>query len=255
MIQLAWYGSTFIGRREDNQDALTVLTIDEASSLMLFAVADGMGGAAGGAVASRAALRAVREGLAAEFDRDGPRLDLKQALRDAMMQADRMIARLVANDSGLLGMGTTLACVLVSEDRFVIGSVGDSRVYWFDALGIRQLTTDHNVLELRRQSGCGASADVSDSVAGQSLVRAVDGSGDAPELIPADGTHFELVRETGLILCTDGLSLEGDTVHMHLAPLVTQGSADIAPVVEHLIETAYEGGSGDNITALCVVVR
>ena len=126
---------TDVGKvRAVNQDALVV---DEA--LMLYGVADGMGGHNGGETASAGA----REGLISALQAKEPSLD---ALREAITQVNAALFKQQAEDESLSGMGTTLSVIWMSEHFVYLGHVGDSRIYRLREGKLEQMTDDHSLV-------------------------------------------------------------------------------------------------------------
>lgn len=234
-MKLSIGSATALGRRPLNQDAW--VTIPDAG---LFAVADGVGGEPGGEVASALAIRALerffaqadaeeREGMV-----DSARLDLafRMAHRDIITEASAGKYR---------SMGTTLAAVLVSGDRAVVGHTGDSRVYRRVEGRLEQLTVDHNVYErLARVEGISL---LSPSLGG-ALTRALTPRCNArPDL-----RSISLEPGDVLLLCTDGVS--GPLEPYEIQELLAQPPEQAA---RGLVEEAIAVGGTDNATA--VVIR
>jgi PPM family protein phosphatase len=119
------------GNRASNEDAVLDTRLPNGSRLI--AVADGMGGHRGGAVASRMALDVLHRELCAGQD-----------LREAVRTANAEIHAAAQSDPGLQGMGTTLVALVCTASVYEIANVGDSRAYRIDADGIRQITLDHS---------------------------------------------------------------------------------------------------------------
>ena len=126
-------GFTDPGRkRRRNEDSFVV-------DPPLFAVADGMGGAQAGEVASRLAAAAFREFHGAD------QLEPEERLAATIQEANRRIYERAADDAHVSGMGTTITAALVTDDALVIGHVGDSRAYRPRGEGFEQLTEDHSL--------------------------------------------------------------------------------------------------------------
>ena len=133
-------GASDVGRqRESNEDALFL-------SPPLFAVADGMGGARAGEVASELATKAFEEhGDSAEPP--------ERQLTELAQEANRRIHDLASRDESLKGMGTTLTGAMVSDNDVAIGHVGDSRAYRLREGTLEQLTRDHSLVAELERSG------------------------------------------------------------------------------------------------------
>ncbi len=152
-MRIEAFGKSDIGLvREGNEDSFAVLP-----DLDLFMVADGVGGAAAGDVASRMAIECVREAfenremtwrMAAGEERRTPGARLLSA---GLHRANTRIRGLAAVEPDKAGMGTTFAAVLTLADRVVIAHVGDSRVYRLRGRRLDLLTEDHSLLSVTMQ--------------------------------------------------------------------------------------------------------
>ncbi|HZW41498.1 MAG TPA: protein phosphatase 2C domain-containing protein, partial [Agromyces sp.] len=126
-----------VGRiRANNQDS-------GYAGRTLFLVADGMGGHAGGDVASAIATRRI-----AEADDDyASTAEAAAALEGALIAANRQLAETVIDHSELTGMGTTVSALLLQGDRVVISHIGDSRIYLLRSGELSQISTDHTFVQ------------------------------------------------------------------------------------------------------------
>jgi protein phosphatase len=202
----------------------------------LFAVADGMGGAQAGEVASRMAAEAFEP---AERGDEPP----EAFLRTVAESANRQINSLAAHDSSRSGMGTTLTAVLVDGDEVAIGHVGDSRAYRFRDGELSLLTADHSLVEeLRRQ---GRLTDEQAEVHPQRsiITRAL---GPEPE-VEVDTLTVRGRPDDVYLICSDGLTtmLKDDRVAAILAEAST-----LEETTTWLVNEANEAGGRDNITVV-----
>lgn len=238
---------TTTGRRENNQDAYCV-----DQDLGLFAVADGMGGYAGGEVASNLALDVLqsflRERVANPRQTRSFRRGASDVDEDRVAQAIRVAHRsiLAARNRERPKMGTTIATIVstgASDLPFVVAHVGDSRVYHWRDGELRQVTRDHSFIEELRRTGAVAPDEDLPSLRNY-LTRALGVPGWAnPSLRRVTyrpGDRF--------LLCTDGLS--GVLCDEAIAQLMSEPRCE--DIAENLVETAYALGSTDNITAVVV---
>jgi serine/threonine protein phosphatase PrpC len=221
---------TECGRRRVNQDAVLVTTLSDGRELA--AVADGMGGHAGGEIASRVALTTLRNALEAGADLDAA---VRAANQAVFAQADAQ--------PELRGMGTTLVAALRAGDAYSIANVGDSRAYLIDGDGIAQLTQDHSFVAEAVRSG-----HLSEQQAGRSqwrnaVTRAV---GTEPTVEVDVFGPFPARADHALLLCTDGLYRAVTDEELLRTVLTT---AAPAPAVRELVHAALAGGSDDNISA------
>ena len=208
----------------------------------LFAVADGMGGAQAGEVASNLAAEAFET---ADRRPDEP---AEAFLRRIIQEANGRIHALAQHDSTRSGMGTTLTALLVDGDDVVIGHVGDSRAYVLRDGQLRMLTSDHSLVEELRRQGRISEEQAADHPQRSIITRAL-----GPESeVEVDTFSFSARHGDVFLLCSDGLTtmLKDDGI---AAALVASESLDDA--VADLIAEANEAGGRDNITAVAVRVE
>ncbi|MEO5709315.1 MAG: protein phosphatase 2C domain-containing protein [Nocardioidaceae bacterium] len=220
-----------VGRvRKDNQDS-------GFASEHLLVIADGVGGAARGDVASSTAVQALRR-------LDGPPpADLLEALAGAIHRAHDRIAELVEQDPELDGTSTTVTAALFDGHRIGLAHIGDSRGYLLREGTLSQLTKDHTFVQSLIDEGRITEEESRTHPHRNLILRAVDGVHETdPDLF-----YIELVPGDRLLLCSDGAS--GVLDHPRLADILASGSIDYATV--ELIRASLEAGSSDNIT--CVV--
>jgi serine/threonine protein phosphatase PrpC len=244
-IALACAGHSVVGRRRNNQDALLL-----RAQLGLFAVADGIGGYAGGEIASATVITALEDFVSRiHVDAEGTwpvrarrALGPLEAVVDAALRiADREVQ---ARRTGVLArMGSTAVVALFRDRRLVVGNVGDSRLYRLRDGALAQLTADHSVAAELERSGM-APADVAPGFLA-CLTRAIGMPGSAEP----DVVALPVQRGDTYLLCSDGLwgVLDDATIAAHL------GHADVRQACATLIAAADAAGSTDNITA--VVIR
>jgi PPM family protein phosphatase len=203
----------------------------------IFVVADGMGGAQAGEVASKAA--------ADSFDVDLPDGPPEQVLRETILAANRRIHELARADPSRAGMGTTLTAAIVSAEReeVAIGHVGDSRAYRLRGRKLEQLTRDHSLVEEMRRKGQLTEAQAQDHPQRSIITRAL---GPEPEVEPDVQTVSAAPGDVFLI-CSDGLTTM--LSEEQIAKLLS-GATSMAAAVKALVEEANRAGGRDNITAL-----
>lgn len=208
----------------------------------LFAVADGMGGAQAGELASRLAATAIEERAAG--------LRGEAAVAGLVRDANSRIFDRARSDPAVSGMGTTITIVLVDEEAgsAAIGHVGDSRAYRIRAGALEQLTTDHSLVAELVRSGR-LTADEAASHPHRSVITRALGTDEDVEV----DTHT-VALEPGdvLLLCSDGLtSMVRDDAILALAGA---HAADPGDVTEALVAAANEAGGEDNITIVAFEV-
>jgi protein phosphatase len=218
--------------REGNEDS------GYASSHLLV-VADGMGGAAAGEVASSVAVAAM-----ATLDEDGPTGDLLDAFATTVSRIESQLAGLVDAEPRLRGMGTTLTAVLRDDSRLGLVHVGDSRGYLLRAGRLERITRDHTLVQSLIDAGRLGESEAATHPQRNVLTRVLDG-GHPTE---ADLSIREIRAGDRILLCSDGLSgvVSADTIG---AALLANDHPEDA--VNELVDLALRAGGPDNIT--CVV--
>lgn len=254
MLPITAHGTTFPGRRDVNQD--DILHFYPSPDSFFLAVADGMGGMAGGQIASQTVLQTVESFLRDRFEEeDISPTHLKDVLASAFEEAQASIQEITDQDPSLEGMGTTLTCVLGCDDQFVVGNLGDSRVYYLRDGEIVQVTEDHSYLrEFEKEAG-GENLD-SEFIAqyGHIINKTLDGTGDEPDFFPEDRSTFSLKEKEGFLLCSDGLIVDKLQDQKKLFMSYMLGTPDLKTAAESLVSLAYYSGSTDNISAVLAEV-
>ena len=238
-----------VGRkRKNNEDSCMVLAPGEQEDMerrgILFAVADGMGGASAGEHASRLALQCLAEGY---YD-PGFHGGTPQALRAAIELANMTVFEESEDNPAYAGMGTTMSAVAVMGNWGYIAQVGDSRVYLVrQELGIRQITDDHSLVAEQMRNGL-LNEDEAKNHSLKNLITRAVGIKDA---VDVDLFALELQPGDRLLVCSDGLS---NMVQDGLMLSTATGAADLEGAVEGLVNEALEAGGLDNITVLLLEV-
>src|SRR5437763_12007735 len=198
----------------------------------LFAVADGMGGARAGEVASKVAV----EKLGSTMDFDG---SPEQHLARVTKEANREIYRMAQDDAALAGMGTTLTAALVTGREVAIGHVGDSRVYRLRDGELERLTQDHSLVEEFVRQGKLTPEEAENHPQRSIITRAL---GPEPEVDVE--TYTDPARDGDVyLLCSDGLT--GMVSEEQIAEIV-DASKSLADAAHALIAAANENGGKDN---------
>jgi protein phosphatase len=217
-------------QRSENEDSLFVRA-------PIFVVADGMGGAQAGEVASKAAADA--------FDRDLPEIPPERFLRETIEEANRRIHDLARADPSRAGMGTTITAAIVDaqKEEVGIGHVGDSRAYRLRRGKLERLTRDHSLVEEMRRKGQITDAQAEDHPQRSIITRAL---GPEPE-VEVDLQTVPAAPGDVFLLCSDGLTTMVDEERI-AAILATADS--MREAVRTLVDEANGAGGRDNITAL-----
>ncbi len=199
-------------------------------------VADGMGGAPAGDLASALAISTMRR-----LDAPAPD-DMLEALAGAVHRANDRLAETIEEDSSVEGMGTTVTAVLFDGERIGVAHLGDSRGYlWRDGELLR-LTSDHTWVQSLIDEGRINEEEAKVHSHRSLLLKVLDGRHDNdPDL-----TLYDVQAGDRILLCSDGLSSFVD--HDRLERVMSIGNADA--VATELVQLALEGASNDNITVV-----
>ena len=236
MLRVAeeFHGSHTGRQRRANEDSMYARS-------PLFAVADGMGGAQAGEIASSLAVETlggagVPEGAA------------EQRLAEIVQRANERIHDVSREDQSRAGMGTTMTVLLVGEHEVTIAHVGDSRAYRLRGDALERLTDDHSLVEELRRQGKLTEEEADEHPQRSIITRALGPEAhvdvDTRTLAARDGDVF--------LLCSDGLTtmlkegLIGDTL---------RGAPSLLDAGERLIDAANDAGGRDNITVILVRVE
>jgi PPM family protein phosphatase len=217
-------------KRRRNEDAYVVQP-------PLFAVADGMGGAQAGEVASRLAVEALAD--------DGGGTGGESRVLELIQEANRRIYEHQGSNSDTSGMGTTMTVALVEDGIVTIGHVGDSRAYLVRDGAVDQLTEDHSLVAELIRSGK-LSPEEAESHPQRSVITRALGSD--PDV---DVDTFTVEAQPGdvFLLCSDGLTSMVDDESILEAVEGHRGDLDGA--ASELVRRANRAGGEDNITVVC----
>ncbi|MBO0980608.1 PP2C family serine/threonine-protein phosphatase [Microbacterium sp. SD291] len=236
-LVLSWAGVTDVGRRrEANQDAFF-------AEYPLFIVADGMGGHAGGEIASRSTVHHLSALVAEEkVQREAIEAALEAAVRDIADHPE-------ATDEGT---GTTLTGVFLEFDEngphWVTLNIGDSRVYLLRDERLVQVTTDHSVVQELIAAGKISPEEAEGHPYSNVITRAVGAS----ELTAPDYVTLDIRAGDRFVICSDGLTKElTDYGIQHFL----REHAEPAAAVDAMLVAALENGGRDNVTVVVVQVE
>lgn len=257
------FALTDVGRtREHNEDTFLVADLESGAALdfdagyheitadahgLLFLVADGMGGAASGELASSMAGSLVLEGLRKHWSQNSTLTpdSFAEALRDATVAANTRIHQHARDYPEHRGMGTTATIAGLLGDRLYLVQVGDSRAYIIRDGQARQITKDQSLMQRLVEAGelTPEEAEVSDR---RNIILQALG----PEShVTVDLTHQQLRKGDTLILCSDGLS---GLVRADEIAQLTAAELDVRMMCRKLIDRANHRGGPDNITVVAV---
>jgi serine/threonine protein phosphatase PrpC len=203
----------------------------------LFAVADGMGGAQAGEVASHLAVEVLEQGLP-----DGPG-SMEERLVERVREANARINELSRSDDQRAGMGTTLTAAYVGEDELAVAHVGDSRLYRLRDDRFERLTDDHSLVEELVRQGRLTPREADEHPQRSIITRAL-----GPEAgVEPDSRTWPAREGDVYLICSDGLT---SMVHEDRVAEVLRTEPDLPAAGRRLIDEANRAGGRDNITVI-----
>ncbi|MDX2026298.1 PP2C family serine/threonine-protein phosphatase [Microcella sp.] len=235
MTRLSAAGSHVGKVRANNQDS-------GYAGEHLFVVADGMGGHAGGDVASALAIQSI-----AHIDQPYESVDdAIEALRSALLEANHELAETVFEHPELAGMGTTVSGIVRVGDQLALAHIGDSRIYRWREGTLTQVTKDHTFVQRLVDSGR-ITADEAAVHPRRSVLMRVLGDVDLTPEIDVE----VLTTDVGdrWLLCSDGLS--GYVTETRMGEILTE-QPDAERAIQALIDESLDNGAPDNVTAVVV---
>lgn len=231
--------------RGQNQDSYTIEQLDRHT--LLCVVCDGMGGAKSGNIASTLALDVFVQEVKRSYNSS---MDM-EAVDDVLARAVKLSNFTVYDQSRQFpefdGMGTTLVAALVRRRQVFVVNVGDSRAYHVGSGGIRQVTTDHSLVELMLQRG-EITPEKARTFPGKNYITRAIGT---EAMVQSDIFHLELNRGDFMLLCSDGLSNMVDEQEILFE--IVHGISR-ARCCQRLLDIAKYRGAPDNVTSVLVQV-
>lgn len=211
-------------------------------------VADGMGGMAGGEVASRLALTKLIDLIVETSDwtlalkRQRDVTTVLERMTERFLEIDDVLRKEAHRDQTLRGMGTTLTVAGAIGNDLIIGHVGDSRAYLLRGESFKQLTTDHTLAQALIDAGVASRDDPASRSMRHVLTAAVGSLGDQ---VDPQVQRLKLSAGDQLLLCTDGLT---ETVEDEVIARVMRESSSAQSACQALVDLALAAGGPDNIT-------
>ncbi|TFB71008.1 PP2C family serine/threonine-protein phosphatase [Cryobacterium sp. Hz9] len=210
----------------------------------LFVVADGMGGHAGGDVASSIATKRIIEA----DQHYASAQDAEFALQAALIGANAQLAETVFEHAELTGMGTTVSAIVVLEGEVAIAHIGDSRIYLLRDNELSQITIDHTFVQRLVDSGRITEAEAMVHPRRSVLMRVLGDVEASPEI---DTSILATIAGDRWLLCSDGLT--GVVSHTAMTSALASG-ANAQDVADLLVKESLDGGAPDNVTVVIVDV-
>lgn len=234
--------------REVNEDDFLCLDLSPAGAgtrpaSFLLAVADGIGGHTGGAIASSMAVQILREDIKRV---DG--IDPRMYLDDIFRKANRLIFERASREPVFAGMGTTFVAAIGRGERVFLANVGDSRAYLFRDGDLRQLTEDHSWAGEQRRRHLLSEQEIRRSPFRSMITRSLGYN----ENVAVDTFDVQAGEDDIFLFCTDGLY--GLVSEKRIAKILKK-HREPKSACDALIAAAKDAGGDDNITAVVVSYR
>lgn len=221
--------------RSNNQDS-------GYAGASLFLVADGMGGHAGGDVASAIATNRIKE-----IDHDYPTAeDAQVALQSALLAANGLLAETVFEHPELTGMGTTVSALIRVDGKVALAHIGDSRIYLFRDGELKQVTTDHTFVQRLVDTGRITEEEALTHPRRSVLMRVLGDVDSSPEI---DTWTLDTMPGDRWLICSDGLS--GVVKQEAIQNVLTHVDSPKA-AADRLVRASLDAGAPDNVTVVIV---
>ncbi len=228
--------------RESNQDAYAVGELP--GEVVWAVVCDGMGGASGGDIASKLAVKVISEKITSCYNEKMRDSSIKNLLDSAITAANIEVYDMADTRPELQGMGTTVVCAIVRGDDAYIAHAGDSRAYIVEKNEIKQITVDHSYVQDLVNKG-EITADEAEVHPNKNYITRAIG---VDKRIDADFEQIYLGEEEILLLCTDGLTNYVSTTEIYNE--ISDGQ--YYAFADRLVKKANTNGGGDNITVVAI---
>ncbi len=233
-------GKTDVGKvRAENQDSFET---GEFPGGVFAVVCDGMGGAAGGSVASSLAASVYKRELESACAQGLPDGSAGDFMTAAAERANAEVYDKSQAEPSLSGMGTTIVSAMIVGEKLFIIHAGDSRAYLFSNGCLKLLTKDHSVVQSLLDSGYITPEQAEHHMYKNLITRAL---GTEPQ-VPVDFNIYSIADGEYVLLCTDGLTnyLRPEEI----ARIIGEGEFD--GCADALVRAANDNGGGDNVTAV-----
>ena len=243
---MQYCGISDIGKkREENQDRIFIP--DASSEVKFFILADGMGGAKAGSVASSTAVEYVKNYVLDHIQEiDFERESIEGMLRKAMFKANNYVYEKSKTNKDYTGMGTTLIVVLIYRNKVYIGHIGDSRVYRIRKNIIRQLTKDHSYVQALVDNGSLTKEEAINHPQRNVLLKVVGcEKNEEPDIITKG-----FLKDDFILICTDGLTNMMDSYEIY--DTILENKKDVKKACSKLVAESNARGGYDNISVILI---
>lgn len=238
------FAKSDIGReRKTNEDFYYVSKPED--KIILFILADGMGGYNAGEVASRMAVESAKDYIHKHFAKNKDSKEkLEALLKDAIEYANSVVYKKAQSKEDLRGMGTTLDVCLIYNSRIYIGHVGDSRVYRIRKEFMRRLTKDHSYVQTLVDDGTITKEEAYSHPKKNMLTKALG----CVETVEPDVYTKTFIKDDIILMCSDGLTnmIREENIY----EIIKQ---DKENAIENLVKQANDNGGLDNITVVIIM--
>jgi serine/threonine protein phosphatase PrpC len=239
-------GATDVGKkRQENEDSLLHFGLaNKNGAAAVLAVADGIGGHAGGKTASSIAVKVLEENSRRYFNNEsGESYHHARMMEEANQAANRRIYKESAENSSLTGMGSTMVAALITNGEATVSNVGDSRAYLIRDGFIRQLTYDHSWKAEQLRLKILSEEEINQSPFKHTITRSLGFQSD----VEIDVFQIDLKNGDYLLLCSDGL-YESLTDDLTLKIFMSKKYPE--KISQKLVKAANQRSGHDNITAV-----
>ncbi len=230
--------------RENNQDAYAVGELP--GEVAWAVVCDGMGGAAGGNIASALAVKVISDKITSSYNEKMRDSSIKNLLDSAITAANIEVYDMAYSRPDLKGMGTTVVAVVVRDNVAHIAHAGDSRAYIVNKDGVEQITVDHSLVQNLVDRGEITKEEAEHHPNKNVITRALG----VDKRIDVDFSEVDLQENETLILCTDGLS--NCVNNTEIADDIKDGQ--YYAFADRLVKRANKNGGNDNITVVAIAI-
>lgn len=230
--------------RTSNQDSYSAGELSDGVAWAV--VCDGMGGAAGGNVASSTSVRMISHAINECYRSGMKATSVYNMLESGVAGANACLYDMAQNDESLSGMGTTCVAAIVEKDKIYVAHVGDSRAYIVSADGkLTQLTRDHSMVQDLVESG-ELTPEEAKNFPGKNIITRAIG---VDSRVAVDFVESDFAQGDILVLCTDGLTnyVSDDEI------VSVTSSSNCFEYAEKLVDLANENGGGDNVTVVSII--
>ena len=219
--------------RSTNQDWVEIRNFDDLSCLVV--VCDGIGGVAGGEIASKTAAEEI-----CTFFEKNLNKDIKNIIIESIKKANEKILEIGRSSSSFHDLGTTSVVVFARNDALHVANVGDSRAYIISEDEISQITNDHSIINELLMQGKITSEEAENAPNKNIITRALGCANSTP-----DYYNLKIEKNQKILVCTDGLTncITNEEIHT-----IVSRENDSLVACEKLIFKANKNGGIDNIT-------